>query len=476
MQEKFNYTNFLEAALEQKETDDDRLERRDQESRTDKIVEEWKKGVKNISFTEICDLMIKLNPIYYDDSKIWWAWNKEESKWETVDEVDILCSIKKLVNINPILANGKKTEFFNALKVVARDNKPKDLGSDWIQFKNKIINFKTKEELEVSSEYFFTNPIPWNIGMCEDTPFIDRLIKGDNKSKGWVDEKEYSKIIDLFSYCLLRDYPIQRIFVLLGGGSNGKGSFFRMLRKIIGFDNCGSTDLKLLSSNRFENVNFFNKLMVEVSETSFNILDNTANIKRLTGGDTISVEFKGKNPFQYKNYAKLIIASNSLPITLDRTDGFYRRFLIVDFNNRFPDGKEIVNDISDLEFENFCFKIFNNLPKLLANCGFSNEGTISERRNRYEERSNPLMAFINTYCIREDSDFVVRSKFMSRFFGFLSSKSHRKLNYKEISGGLNSMGFESRKKRVDDSSISVIFGLRLKDDLDLFDEQKKVLE
>ncbi|KKK82765.1 hypothetical protein LCGC14_2800130, partial [marine sediment metagenome] len=46
-------------------------------------------------------------------------------------------------------------------------------------------------------------------------------------------------------------------------------------------------------------------------------------------------EFKGKDIFDFRNYAKLIMATNSLPPTGDKTEGFYRRWKIIDFPKQF---------------------------------------------------------------------------------------------------------------------------------------------
>jgi len=77
----------------------------------------------------------------------------------------------------------------------------------------------------------------------------------------------------------------------------------------------------------------------------------------LTGGDKIGFEKKNKDPFDDYNYAKMIIASNSLPISQDTSDGFYRRWLIVDFPNEFEEGIDILGTIPEQEYNNLALKI-----------------------------------------------------------------------------------------------------------------------
>ena len=58
-------------------------------------------------------------------------------------------------------------------------------------------------------------------------------------------------------------------------------------------------------------------------------LTNTNLLKQLAGEDLIRFEFKGKTPFSEKSNTTCFIASNSLPVTPDRSNGFYRRNLIL---------------------------------------------------------------------------------------------------------------------------------------------------
>ena len=102
-----------------------------------------------------------------------------------------------------------------------------------------------------------------------------------------------------------------------------------------------------------------------MGETNFGLLSSTSLIKQLTGGDKIGFEKKGKDPFSDYNYAKMIIASNSLPTTQDTSDGFFRRWLIIDFPNEFEEGKDIVSDIPDIEYINLGKKVMGILPKFL---------------------------------------------------------------------------------------------------------------
>jgi phage/plasmid-associated DNA primase len=98
---------------------------------------------------------------------------------------------------------------------------------------------------------------------------------------------------------------------------NGKSKFLELLRKFIGGENCCTTELDTLLVSRFEITRLHKKLVCMMGETNFNEMSKTSILKKLTGGDTVGFEYKNKNPFEDKNYAKILISTNNLPSTTE---------------------------------------------------------------------------------------------------------------------------------------------------------------
>ena len=69
-------------------------------------------------------------------------------------------------------------------------------------------------------------------------------------------------------------------------------------------------------------------------------LEDTSVLKKCLGEDVLFGEAKGKDGVSFKSYAKLIFSTNELPIVKgERTNGFYRRLLIIPMN-RVPEKKD----------------------------------------------------------------------------------------------------------------------------------------
>jgi len=338
----------------------------------------------------------EIQPIFYDKSGMFWLWNNEIKYWEISDEVDILNMIHKSTG-NDVISSKNRTEILNALKQKGRLNMPKPIKLTWIQFKDKIYDIETGKSFEATPEYFVTNPIPYEVSHDPQTPTIDKIFRE------WVGEEHVQTLYEIIAYSLLPDYPINRLFCFIGNGMNGKSCFLNLLKKFVGENNVCSTELDTLLSSRFEITRLHKKLVCMMGETNFNEMNKTSIIKKLTGRDTIGFEYKNKNPFQDMNYAKIIIATNNLPTTTDKTIGFYRRWLIIDFPNQFTEQKDILYDIPEEEFNNLATNCVVTLNKLLEKGEFTNEGTIEERMKKYEDHSDPLEKFMKEFT-REDLD------------------------------------------------------------------------
>ena len=384
---------------------------------------------------------VEEQPIFYDRNDLWWVWNKGEFKWELSNEVDILNKIEE-INGEDIITPRNRTLILNSLKQECRKTIPKEIKPTWIQFKDEIFNIKTGKKFKAIPDYFVTNPIPYRLHEeeKESTPVMDKIFEE------WVGEDHVKTLYEIIAYCLLPDYPIHRLFCFLGLGMNGKSCFLRLLRKFIGRENTTSTELDRLTNSRFEVTRLHKKLVVLMGETNFTEMKQTAIIKSLTGQDEVPFEYKNKNPFTDVNYAKLIIATNNLPTTLDKTIGWYRRWCIIDFPNQFSEEKDILDDIPEEEYESLALKCTAILHDLLKSRKFHGEGSIEERMKKYEAKSDFLQKFIEDFIIQDVNGYISSADFYKKFNSWCKENRHRELSETSLSLKLKLKGYENERK------------------------------
>ena len=383
------------------------------------------------------------NPIHYDRSKIWWVWNESKQKYEMCDDTDICNMIYDDNDDTRILSSAVRSQYLHAFQIVGRKKKLEEVPVNHIQFKDCVIDIDLEElqPFQADSDYFYTNPIPHNVlDTKNECPIIDKMFED------WVGAEQKELLYEICAYCMLNDYPIHRIFCFIGAGRNGKSSFMNFLKKFIGIENCTSVRLDQLDDSRFEVANLYQKKVCFIAETNFKLLENTSTLKRASGGDMLTAEFKQKSSFNFVNFAKIIIATNTLPITTDRTEGFYRRWTIIDFKNQFKDNGDIIADIPQEEYDAFARICIIKLKNLMTNKKFTNDKSIEERQKEYEAHSNPIIKFIEESLDKSVDDYVWFWEFRDKFETFCKERGFRTLSTKELSNALDNEGLETKLK------------------------------
>ncbi len=135
---------------------------------------------------------------------------------------------------------------------------------------------------------------------------------------------------EIFGYCLTYDTSLQKFFLFEGTGANGKGVVLNLLAKMLGAENISSLPLELFGASHGLEATL-GKLVNITAEIGD--MDRVAEglLKQFTGNDLMHFNPKFRKPFAAKPTAKLIMASNVRPPFRDRSDGLWRRLIILPF-------------------------------------------------------------------------------------------------------------------------------------------------
>lgn len=270
---------------------------------------------------------------------------------------------------------------------------------DRIPCLNGIVNLITGELEPFSPSNKFTFMIPVFYNKEATCPRINAFISSVFK------QEDIPLAYEIIGYCLYRRYHIQKAIMLLGGGRNGKSTFLGLLTAVLGKENITGKALQDLEKHRFAKAMLFGKLANIHADLPDRALHTTGTFKELTGGDVIDGEKKFKDSFVFTNYAKLIFSANSLPETGDDTYAFYRRWIILDFPNKFEgdvENKNILLEItSPEELSGLLNVALQALRDVLKRGDFTATTATENSRKRYLKASNSILAFIDD-CIMKD--------------------------------------------------------------------------
>lgn len=384
----------------------------------------------------MADQFLEKQPLFYNEKKLWWAWNFNDKCWRMIDETDILNVINSKVHGLKLFEAKQKNEILTALQMRSRLKAPKDAPDSWVQFKNNIYDYKTQELFEATPEYFITNPIPFDLGETEETPTLDKWINE------WVGEKWQPTIYEIIAFCCVPHYKINRLFCLNGEGRNGKSTLLHIIRTFVGAKNCCSSSMDTILSRPFESAKLYKKLVCEMGEINSSIFRKTELMKKLVGSDTIGFEFKGKDGFDSYNYAKIVIATNKLPETTDKTTGFYSKWIIIDFAKRFKENPNFLDGLPQVEYNNLAKKSLRLISELMAKGEFTNEGTPEEKQLRYEEKSSHFNDFFKSELLLEKDFKTPFFQIFNEYKAYCGERTLRVPNKIEVSRILKAKDFK----------------------------------
>ena len=162
--------------------------------------------------------------------------------------------------------------------------------------------------------------------------FLDEVFGGD--------EALISFISRAVGYSLTGDTREQCLFILWGGGANGKSTFLETVLKLVGRHSAITPFSSFLVQRNAGNPrNDVAKLhgarLVKAAESGKEgALDETI-IKEITGGDTISARFLYQEFFEFKPTFKLWLATNHRPSIRGTDDAIWRRIRLIPFTRQF---------------------------------------------------------------------------------------------------------------------------------------------
>lgn len=205
---------------------------------------------------------------------------------------------------------------------------------------------------------------------------------------------------EIFGYVLFRRNELGKAFILTGDGSNGKSSYLKIVRRLVGSDNTSSLDLKELNQ-RFKTAELFGKLANIGDDISNEYIKDNSEFKKLTTGETINAERKGRDPFDFNNYAKLVFSANKMPRINDTSNGLTRRLMFIPFNAKFSpsdaDYDPFITDklLSEQSMQYVLLLGLRGLKRLLKNHKFASSKRISSEAKKYEELNNPILSYLH---------------------------------------------------------------------------------
>ena len=280
-----------------------------------------------------------------------------------------------------------------------------------------------------------------------------------------VNPEDLEILYEIPAACLVRTrFPY--VYFLYGTGSNGKSTYLNLITDLLGEENVSNVSLHDLSdhSSRFRAAALIGKLANIFPDLPSTALKDTGIFKALTGDDRITVEKKFKDPFSFRNTARLIFSANTFPRVKDDSPAFWRRWILVKFPNKFENNPGLLESLTtDEEKSAFLDEILKRLPRILE----CNPTVNVDARTEWIRTSDSVTAFLQD-CVVEDKDsYVIKEDLYNAYVEYCNE-----MGYEAVSQNAFSRRISSRYPTIRPRSNGrkrAYKGIRLKTE----EEQKK---
>lgn len=299
----------------------------------------------------------------------------------------------EMIKVISDLNRSRRSEVLSYLDAMIINNTPA-ADARYIAFQNCVLDIETGNTYEHSPDFVITNKIHYDYNpdayneLCDKT--LDKIACQDPVIRQLLEE--------VAGYVMYRRNEMRKSFILIGDKANGKSTYLDMIETMLGHENTTALDLKELS-DRFKTAEAVSKLAIIGDDIGDEFIPNPAIFKKLAAGDRVNTERKGKDPFDFQNYAKLLFSANNIPRIKDKTGAVIDRMVIIPFNatfsNKDPDfDPHIKYKLRSSSCMEYLIRIgIKALQHVLKNKCFTVSEKVQKELEEYAENNNPILLF-----------------------------------------------------------------------------------
>ena len=292
------------------------------------------------------------------------------------------------------------------------------------------------------------------------------------------DQEKSNLLQEWAGYLLWPNAERQAFLVFEGEGGTGKSSFFAGMAAMIGESNISSLSLEDLGDS-FGLASTVGKVANIAGDVGTINGNEEAILKRYTGGDKIEIQRKFLPSLSLRPSAKMMMAWNTRPRFRDKSDGLWRRMILIPLENQVG-SKRIFGMDNPIFWESeapgiLIWALFG-LRRLVEQNGFSKCRASINAIAEFRDEVNPIREFFDDFLEPSEDGAVESQLLYSGYRHWCNSTGHNPLSDRAFGKQLRKMfPFSERRKYRDGKklrwsyqkinfSVEEIFGKNLTDE------------
>lgn len=312
-----------------------------------------------------------------------------------------------------------------------------------------VLDGKLYSYSEIDAEdLYIINQLPHKYPTSE--PPHDRIDKWLDFICLDPDDKEM--LLQYAGLCMTHDTRQQKFLMLKGKGGQGKSIVINMINAVVGEENLSHLALETISGNKFMAWTLLGKLVNSCGDLRNKPLEDITVIKKLVGEDPIDAEIKyAIAPVSFLNYAKLLFSANEIPlIKNERTDGFYRRLLVLEMPNTPPEiNPNLTSELKE-QLDGFIWLAVQALQRMYGRDGngkiiiSKNSKTQTEKHKYF---SDSVSGFIHEMLNEDESGRVSTTDMWKMYQHYCEEEECQGLGKKSFFKALEDKGYPRPDER-----------------------------
>ncbi|MPM36638.1 hypothetical protein SDC9_83237 [bioreactor metagenome] len=306
--------------------------------------------------------------------------------------------------------------------------------------------------------------------------FVDEIMSSDRERADFLQRS--------LGYALSGDTRFECLFILFGATTrNGKGTLMESVLSVMG--DYGSTvrpetismkqnvssqnpteDIARLAGIRFANI----------SEPSKGLLLNAAQVKSMTGNDTLNARFLHENSFDFRPRFKIFMNTNYLPVITDITLFSSGRIMIIPFERHFEENeqdKTLKPLFRKPENQSAILNWLLEGQRKLESEGLSMPKAVVSATERYQHDSDKFALFIEDELELDSRGEERTSMVYARYQKWCDANGCYAENMRNFKQAIAVYGRVERKRpRVGGEQTTMFVGYKLRLDTSGFTEYK----
>jgi len=321
------------------------------------------------------------------------------------------------------------------------------VSKDLINVRNGMLDWRTETLTPHDPKHLSTIQISADYDPDAKSDLLDKFLEAV------LPADEIPVIEEFIGYLLIPDTSFNKCLVVIGEGGNGKTTLMDLIMGFLGEENISHYSLQHISEEKFSVAGLFGSLANFYDELQTKQIKDTSTFKIVTGGSPLKAEDKGKAPFSFRPFCRLIFSANEMPRADDRSQAYFDRFIFIQLPNRIRGTRAEIREYAKVLLETkgvrsaLLKRAVAGLQRLTKQGRFSASTSSLGAIEEYRRECNSAYDFIKEYCTFEDpTGWISKRDLYSRYKVWCIESTRKAMSSRGFSKGLEAMNVRSPRR------------------------------